>query len=129
MKKKGKKFWRIMKLTAFKSFLPLEGKMLTYLEAIKKPRKHIVKTLAMGNTAILIVPNRDSPPFSIRNLCMLCDRIPTATNIITEKTFLLPLPLQILFETQFKSNERKIMNPPKTEKKKSKRVLFGLCKR
>lgn len=52
-----------MLLTPFKSFLPLAGKMLTYLEAIRKPKKHIVKTFAMGNTAILIDPNNDSPPF------------------------------------------------------------------
>nr|POE69857.1 1-aminocyclopropane-1-carboxylate synthase [Quercus suber] len=37
------------------------GKMLTYLEAIRNPKKHIVKTFAIGNTAILIVPKRDSP--------------------------------------------------------------------
>ena len=48
-------------ITPFKSFLPLAGKMLTYLEAIRNPKKHIVKTFAIGNTAILIVPKRDSP--------------------------------------------------------------------
>lgn len=48
--------------TPFKSFLPLAGKMLTLLEAIRNPMKHIVKTLAIGNTAIIMVPNNDSPP-------------------------------------------------------------------
>lgn len=65
-----------MLLTPFKSFLPLAGKMLTYLEAIRNPKKHIVKTLAMGRTAILILPRKDSPlPFSTitseRNLSMV----------------------------------------------------------
>lgn len=49
-------------ITPFKSFLPLAGKILTYLEAIRKPRKHMVKTFAMGKTAILMVPSSDSPP-------------------------------------------------------------------
>lgn len=46
----------------FKSFLPLAGKMLTYLEAMRNPKKHMVKTLAMGRTAILMVPKRVCPP-------------------------------------------------------------------
>ncbi|MFS7976470.1 hypothetical protein Hanom_Chr10g00892801 [Helianthus anomalus] len=63
--------------TPFKSFLPLAGKMFIYLEAIKNPKKHMVKTLAIGKTAILIEPNSDSPPpwvpirISDNNLCIL----------------------------------------------------------
>lgn len=49
-------------ITPFKSFLPFAGKMLTYLEAIRKPKKHMVNTFAIGKTAIFILPNKDSPP-------------------------------------------------------------------
>lgn len=48
--------------TPFKSFLPEAGKMLTYFEAIRNPKKHMVNTLTIGKTAILILPNKDSPP-------------------------------------------------------------------
>jgi hypothetical protein len=54
--------WSWFKFTPFKSFLPLAGKMLTYLEAMRNPKKHMVKTLAMGRTAILMVPRRVCPP-------------------------------------------------------------------
>jgi hypothetical protein len=36
--------------------------MLTYLEAIRNPKKHMVKTLAIGRTAILMVFKSDCPP-------------------------------------------------------------------
>lgn len=49
-------------LTPLRSFLPWAGKMLTYLEAMRKPKKHTVKTLAMGKTAIFIESTKDSPP-------------------------------------------------------------------
>ena len=48
--------------TPFKSLLPEAGKILTYLEAIRRPKAHIVKTLTIGKTAILIEPNNDCPP-------------------------------------------------------------------
>lgn len=71
-------------LTPFKSFLPFAGKMLTYLEAIRNPRKHMVKTFAMGKTAILMVPNKDCPPRwgSIR----ICVRTLWTLSILASKT-------------------------------------------
>jgi len=36
--------------------------MSTYLEAMRSPKAHMVNTLTMGNTAILIDPKKDSPP-------------------------------------------------------------------
>jgi len=36
--------------------------MPTYLEAIRSPKAHMVKTFTMGITAISIDPNTDSPP-------------------------------------------------------------------
>lgn len=48
-------------LTPFKSFLPLAGNMLTYLEAMRNPKKQHVNTFAIGKTAILIDSISDSP--------------------------------------------------------------------
>lgn len=64
MNQNSAKDLKLKLLTPFNNFLPLAGKMLTYLEAMRKPRKHIVKTFAIGKTAILIEPKRDSPPCS-----------------------------------------------------------------
>nr|BAC43444.1 unknown protein [Arabidopsis thaliana] len=36
--------------------------MLTYLEAMRRPKKHMVNTFAIGITAILMVPSTDPPP-------------------------------------------------------------------
>lgn len=47
--------------TPFKSLRPEGGKMLTYLEAMRRPKKHMVNTLAIGITAILMVPSTDWP--------------------------------------------------------------------
>lgn len=49
-------------ITPLRSFLPLAGKILTYLEAMRSPMAQIVKTFAIGKTAILILPSIDSPP-------------------------------------------------------------------
>lgn len=54
-------------ITPLRSFLPLAGKILTYLEAIRNPMKHIVNTFAIGKTAILILPSKDSPPWVSTN--------------------------------------------------------------
>lgn len=63
------------KSTPFKSFLPEGGKMLTYLEAMRRPKKHIVNTLAIGSTAILIVPSTDSPAATAVGISMRSERI------------------------------------------------------
>lgn len=48
-------------LTPLRSFLPFAERIFTYLEAIRQPIKHIVKTLAIGNTANKMVETRDCP--------------------------------------------------------------------
>jgi hypothetical protein len=50
------------KTNPFKSLRPEGGKMLTYLEAMRRPKKHMVNTFAIGITAILMVPSTDPPP-------------------------------------------------------------------
>lgn len=70
---KKKKIEKEKRQTPFKSFLPWAGKILTYLEAIRNPRKHMVNTFAIGKTAILIVAMTDWPPAastSDRNLAI-----------------------------------------------------------
>ena len=63
------------RFTPFNSFLPEGGKMLTYLEAMRRPKKHMVNTLAIGITAILIVPSTDSPAATAVGISMRSERI------------------------------------------------------
>ncbi|KAK3405045.1 hypothetical protein EUGRSUZ_K01304 [Eucalyptus grandis] len=101
-----------IQLTPFSNFLPLAGKMLTYLEAIRKPKKHMVNTFAIGSTAILIVPISDSPPTCgsatiARNLCIFSGLhrgdFPSAHP---------PVPPRNLRSNQFTTNDQSLIRPP-----------------
>lgn len=72
--------------------------MLTYLDAMRNPKKHIVKTFAIGKTANFTVANTDSPPFwltSIKNLSIPAKYLNSPeTEISSHSTqlFLYPIP-------------------------------------
>ena len=72
--------------TPFKSLRPEGGKMLTYLEAMRRPKKHMVNTLAIGITAILIVPRTESPAAATAGLSMKSARILAIILLAEKKT-------------------------------------------
>jgi hypothetical protein len=47
-------------ITPLRSFLPLDGKMFMYLDAIRNPIKHMVNTLTIGRTANLSEASNDA---------------------------------------------------------------------
>ncbi|KAK4773090.1 hypothetical protein SAY87_028109 [Trapa incisa] len=52
----------VQNLTPLSNFLPLADRIFTYFDAIRKPRKHVVKTFAIGSTAIMMAADGDSAP-------------------------------------------------------------------
>lgn len=86
---------------------------MTYLEAMRRPKKHIVNTLAIGMTAILIVPRTESPAAPTARLSMISARIRPI--ILTDK--------KIIKDSKFSKRASLTFGGVKEQKDKTEKLM------